>query len=88
MGRYADLSARFRELAFRENRDLKCMKWRDPGELGSYLGGFGGRLKEDRLRRRGYLVCVLQEKTPMYPPTICEVPMAFAERVVALGGFP
>jgi len=40
----------------------------------------------DNKRRRGYLVVDLNEG--MNPPQIIEVPMEFAMRVLAMGGFP
>ena len=56
-------------------------RWRNKEELGLYLGGFGGRVKEDRRRRKGYLVIPLQKGV------VAEVPMDFAEKVLAFG-FP
>jgi len=56
-------------------------KWRDKGELGLYLGEYGGRIKEDKRRRKGYLVASLTDDL------IAEVPMDFAEKVLAFG-FP
>lgn len=85
--RYEERASKFKELTYKEN-SLPRLKWRNPDELGAYLEGFGGRLKDDRKRRRGYLVCVLQEGTITFPALIVEVPNDFAERVLAMGGFP
>ena len=85
--RYKDKAERFKELAHKENRNLE-LKWKNPEELGSYLEMFGGRLKEDRRRRRGHLVSLLQDKNKVYPRLVAEVPMDFAEKVLAMGGFP
>lgn len=85
--RYGEKAERFKDMAYRENRG-DPLKWKDPHELDVYLRVFGGRLKEDRRRRMGYLVCVLQEKTRVLPFIVAEVPMDFAEKVLALGGFP
>lgn len=85
--RYREKAERFKDLTYKENR-LDRLKWKDPDELNAYLEGFGGRLKEDRKRRRGYLVCVLQKPTITFPALVAEVPMDFAEKVLAMGGFP
>lgn len=79
--KYGDKAARFKEIAYRQNRGDR-VKWRNPDELQAYLEGFGGGLKVDKRRRRGYLVCVLQHLI------VAEVPMDFAEKVLAMGGFP
>lgn len=84
---YKDKAERFRDLTFKENRG-DPLKWKDPDDLNAYLERFGGRLKEDKRRRRGYLVCLLQKRTITFPSLVAEVPMDFAEKVLAMGGFP
>jgi hypothetical protein len=59
----------------------KGPRWKDKKELNLYLGEFGGRIKEDKRRRKGYLVSVLQKGL------VAEVPIDFAEKVLAFG-FP
>jgi hypothetical protein len=56
-------------------------RWKDRKELNLYLGEFGGRIKEDKRRRKGYLVALLTDDL------VAEVPMDFAEKVLAFG-FP
>jgi hypothetical protein len=85
--KYVEKARRFKDRAYRENRG-DPLKWKSRRDFDAYLGSFGGRLKEDRRRRMGYLVCVLQEKTRVLPFIVAEVPMDFAEKVLALGGFP
>jgi hypothetical protein len=85
--RYGDKAERFKDLTYKENRGHP-LKWKDPDALNAYLEGFGGRLKEDMRRRRGYLVCILQKRTITFPALVAEVPMDFAEKVLAMGGFP
>jgi hypothetical protein len=97
--RYEEKARAFRELAYRANGAsyppkprLSCappperQKWKSIKELEAYFQGWGGRFKMDNKRRRGYLVVDLNEG--MNPPQIIEVPMEFATRVLALGGFP
>lgn len=85
--KYREKAERFRDAAVKENAGSR-LKWKNPDELRAYLERFGGRLKENRRRRKGYLVCVLQKKTHLYPELIAEVPMDFADKVLAMGGFP
>lgn len=85
--KYRERAEKFREAVYRENR-RESLKWRNPDELHEYLKAHGGGLKEGRKRRRGYLVCVIQERTISFPALVVEVPNDFAERVMALGGFP
>lgn len=97
---YKDKVRAFRELAYRENGLTyppkerwagdpapERMKWRSKDELEEYFKGVGGRLKMDNKRRRGYLVVDLNEGLK-YSPLIIEVPMEFAMKALALGGFP
>lgn len=87
--RYKEKARRLKDLFYQANSDLKNLKWRDPDELGRYLEEHGGRVKQDRKRRRGYLVSVLQDPDfDVGPPLVAEVPMGFAEKVLALGWFP
>lgn len=86
---YIEKAAKFKELTYRENNRLNLIKWRSRDELAAYLERWGGRVKEDRRRRRGYLVSVLQGPlTDVGSLLVAEVPMEFAEKVLAMGGFP
>lgn len=84
---YREKAEKFREMAFAANR-LDPPKWRDREEVVSYFESWGGRVKENRRRRRGYLVTFLQGPGPKGPTIVAEVPMDFAERVFLMGGFP
>lgn len=86
---YIEKAAKFKELTYRENNRLNLIKWRSRDELAAYLERWGGRVKEDRRRRRGYLVSVLQDPlTDVGSLLVAEVPMEFAEKVLAMNGFP
>lgn len=95
--KYAEKALKLRELFYYTNKSFNP-KWKNKQELESYLSKFGGRVKEDRKRRKGYLVCLLQEgrkkeKDNYYDPKerpdlVAEVPMEFAMKVIVLGGFP
>lgn len=61
-------------------------KWNSIEDLDAYFRGFGGGVKNDTKRRTGYLVVDMNEG--MRPPQVIEVPMEFAMKVLALGGFP
>jgi hypothetical protein len=60
----------------------ETIKWRNPKELSEYLEKFGGQIKTNKKRRKGYLIVHLQQN--MY----AEIPMDFAEKALVLGGFP
>ena len=90
----------FRELAYKENGLTyppkerwvgdpapERMKWRSKDELEEYLKSVGGGLKMNKKIRRGCLVVDLNEGLKN-SPQIIEVPMEFAMKVLALGGFP
>lgn len=96
---YRQKCERFRELAYEANglsyppksRPVLSpapirLKWKSMEELDEYLWSFGGRVKTDRKKRGGYLVVDLNEG--MIEPQIVEVPMEFATKVLAMGGFP
>lgn len=99
---YREKAERFRELAYRANgleyppRERwagstapERPKWKNVAELDSYFKKWGGRLKRDPKRRRGYLVVPLQEETTAHRfPVFAEVPMDFAMMVLVMGGFP
>ena len=91
---YEEKADKFKELAYKANSVSGELKWRNREALSSYLVSWGGRIKEDRRRRRGYLVCLLQESReannifPAVPALVAEVPMDFAEKVISMGGFP
>lgn len=81
---YKEKAEKFREMAYAANGG-ENLKWRNKEELHSYLEMWGGRLKDDRRRRRGYLVSCLQEPSKLI---VAEVPMDFALKVLSMGGFP
>lgn len=86
---YIEKAMKFKELTYRENKRLDYTKWRSRDELAAYLERWGGRVKADRKRRRGYLVSVLQDPlTDVGSLLIVEVPMDFADKVLAMNGFP
>lgn len=85
---YKEKAEKFREMVYAAN-GVKNLKWRNKEELHSYLEMWGGRLKEDRRLRRGYLVSYLQGPLLSGGPVIvAEVPMDFAMKVLSMGGFP
>jgi hypothetical protein len=97
--RYEEKARIFRELAYKANGltypplprwvgdpSPDRQRWKSIKELEAYFQGWGGRFKMDNKRRRGYLVVDLNEG--MNTSQIIEVPMEFATRVLALGGFP
>lgn len=64
-------------------------RWKSAEELALYLEDWGGRVKSDTRRRKGHLVAPLQEESIQYKHIIvAEVPMDFAMKVLAMGGFP
>lgn len=83
--RYREKAERFKKLIYNENRDSSSLKWKNKEELSLYLESFGGRIKEDKRRRKGHLVSVLQDSPPKL---VAEVPMDFAMKVLVMGGFP
>lgn len=87
---YKEKAKKFRDLVYAANGGEK-IKWRNPEELQAYLEVWGGRVKEDRKRKRGYLVSLLQGGDPILegnPIIVAEVPMDFAMKVLSMGGFP
>jgi len=92
---YNQKSIKLKELFYRANRldlafnmvslvdyTVNSVKWRNPKELSEYLEKFGGQIKQNKKRRKGYLIVHLQEN--LY----AEIPMDFAEKALVLGGFP
>ena len=53
---YIEKAAKFKELAYRENKRPDYIKWRSRDELAAYLERWGGRPHQDR-----------QEETPRLP---------------------
>lgn len=99
---YSEKAEKFRELVYRANgldyppKDDKIkslsptrQKWKSVKELNLYLEHWGGGLKGHPKKRRGYLVVPLQDETIQHKsPVFAEVPMDFAMKVIAMGGFP
>jgi hypothetical protein len=82
---YKQKSEKVKELFYKTNKigdpSLEHLKWRNQQELAEYLAKFGGQIKTNKKRRKGYLIVHLQKK--LY----AEIPMDFAERALVLG-FP
>lgn len=84
---YKEKAAKFKDMVYKENAgDL--LKWKNRKEFSEYLENWGGRMKEDLVRRRGYLVAFIQNSTDKHPRIVAEVPMDFAMKVLSMGGFP
>lgn len=99
---YKEKAEKFRELAYAANgleyppkaRWIASpapvrQKWKSMEELALYLKDWGGRLKADSKRRKGFLVAPLQDETIQYKhAVVAEVPMDFAVKVIMMGDFP
>ena len=90
--KYKEKVDKFREIIFQQNKNGN-FKWKNKEEFELYFFKFGGKLKEDRKRKKGYLVCLVQTgvqitKRNKGSDLILEVPMEFATKVLVLGGFP
>lgn len=88
---YKEKSFRIREMMYEANgvgdeSGTKTRKWKDIDDLGSYLKDFGGRIKNEKKRRKGYLVVHLYNTKGS--PVCAELPVDFAEKVLVLGEFP
>lgn len=88
--RYSDKAIEFKERVYAAQglepagdawTSVRPIKWKDLDELRIYFESFGCRIKEDKRRRKGYLVVTLQKGI------VAEAPMEFAEKVLAFG-FP
>ena len=77
--KYREKAELLKDLFYKTNRERDL--WKNPEELERYLSAFGGRLKTDKKRRGGYIVCFLQSNL------VAEIPRDFAEKVLTLG-FP
>ena len=88
-----DKCLKIREIMYRANGieegtpNRHYTKWRNVNELEEYLSEFGGRVKNDRKRRRGYFVVHLYD-SKNGRPVCAEIPKDFGEKVMVLGGFP
>lgn len=95
---YKQKADKFRELCYKQNENPNHKKWKNKEEFESYILKFGGRIKEDKKRRKGYLVCLVQkgrkknlknyDPIPAKPDIVVEISMEFATKVLVLGGFP
>lgn len=86
---YKEKAAKFKELCFKENYGTN-LKWNNKEELAAYLELHGGRIKQDKKRRKGYLVCVLQRRGSGFgvvEDLVAEIPVDFATKVFVFG-FP
>lgn len=84
---YKEKAEKFRELAYKENEG-NLVKWKNREQFAAYLESWGGRMKKDLARRKGYLVSFMQGPTEKHPRIVAEVPMDFAMKVLSMGGFP
>lgn len=82
--KYVERSELLREVFFKVNKSEN--RWKDPDDLESFLVDIGGRLKNDKKRRKGFLVCWLQTHNGV--DLVAEVPRDFAEKSIVMGGFP
>lgn len=82
--KYREKAEVLKNLFFRVNRSEN--RWKDPDDLERFLVGIGGRLKEDRRRRRGFLVSFIQRHGGR--DLVVEVPIDLAEKSLALGSLP
>jgi hypothetical protein len=82
--KYPQRAEVLKDLFFRVNRAES--KWKDKDDLHAYLERFGGRLKGNRRRRSGYVVCYLCKYKG--ETLVAEVPVQFAITALAMGGFP
>ena len=81
---YKQKSDKLKELFYKTNgagEPMPRRKWHNKEELAEYLEKFGGQIKTNKKRKKGYLIVHLQKN--LY----AEIPMDFAERVLVLG-FP
>lgn len=81
--KYWEKAELLKGLFYKTNRERNL--WKNPEELERYLSAFGGRLKTDKKRRRGYIVCFIQRHQK--GNLVAEIPRDFAEKVLTLG-FP
>ncbi len=85
---------KIREMMYRANGieegtpNRSYVKWRNVNELEEYLGRFGGSIKHNRKRRRGYFVVHLYNLQEDMRPVCAEITKDFGEKVMAMGGFP
>lgn len=74
---------------FGDHKPISCQKWKSVSELSEYLESWGGSLKSDARRRKGFLIVPLQDETIYHnAPLVAEVPMDFAMKVMVMGEFP
>lgn len=89
--RYAKKAEIFKKMVYEANSP-PVLRWRDRDELADYFAKYGGRIKEDRRRKKGHLVSLLQDKLTfngiVNPRIVAEVPMDFAMKVFVLGELP
>jgi hypothetical protein len=89
--RYSQKAEMFKKIVYEAN-NLPVLRWRDREELAGYFAKYGGRIKEDRRRKKGHLVSLLQDKLTfngvINSRIVAEVPMDFAMKVFVLGELP
>lgn len=89
--KYAEKCSRIKEMMFRANgigdgANPVERKWNNLEHLNEYLEPFDCRVKREKRRRKGYLVVYLYSTKKS--PVCAELTLDFAEKVLAMGGFP
>lgn len=82
--KYREKAELLKQVFFKVNRAED--RWKNPEDLDRFLAEVGGRLKNDKKRRRGFLVCWLQRHNGV--DLVAEVPRDFAEKAIVMDGFP
>lgn len=82
--KYKEKAELLKQVFFKVNKAED--RWKNPEDLERYLAEVGGRLKSDKKRRKGYLVCFLQNHQGR--TLVAEVPTDFAEKAIVMDGFP
>jgi len=89
--KYKEKALKIKEMMFRANgigdgAVPGDRKWTNLEHLNEYLEPFGCRVKREKRRRKGYLVVYLYSTKKS--PICVELTVDFAEKVLAMGGFP
>lgn len=82
--KYGEKVAALKELLVRVNRTED--RWKGPAEFESYIVSCGGKLRSDKKRKKGFVVCFIQWHQGK--KIIVELPKDFVERALVLGGLP
>lgn len=82
--KYSEKASALKELLCKVNQ--RDNRWKNPAEFESYIVSCGGRLRKDKKRKKGFIVCFIQWHQGK--KIIVELPNDFVERALILGGFP